>query len=163
MPAVAGVSFATVCAGYKAWERDDLTLVEFAPGTTVAGVLTKSRCPSPEVDWCRSALPGGLARGLVVNAGNSNAFTGAAGTAASRAQVDRAAALLNCPAGQIFAASTGVIGVPLPQAVAIAGVEAAFPDIKFTWAEVSAGDGVVFVLTREDLVRAKANGVGDHR
>ncbi len=43
------------------------------------------------------------------------------------------------------------------------GVEAAFPDIKFTWAEVSAGDGVVFVLTREDLVRAKANGVGDHR
>ena len=127
MPAVAGVSFATVCAGYKAWERDDLTLVEFAPGTTVAGVLTKSRCPSPEVDWCRSALPGGLARGLVVNAGNSNAFTGAAGTAASRAQVDRAAALLNCPAGQIFAASTGVIGVPLPQAVAIAGVEAAFP------------------------------------
>ena len=120
--AVAGVRVGTACAGYKAWTRADCTLVALAPGTTVAGVLTRSRCPSPEVDWCRVALPGGLARGLVVNAGNSNAFTGAAGAAACRAQVEAAALLLGCPAGQVFAASTGVIGVPLPRDKATAGV-----------------------------------------
>ncbi len=123
--AVAGVRIGTACAGYKAWTRADCTLVEFAPGTSVAGVLTRSRCPSPEVDWCRATLPGGVARGLVVNAGNSNAFTGAAGVAASRAQVDAAAALLGGAASEVFAASTGVIGVPLPPDKAVAGVAAA--------------------------------------
>ncbi len=123
--AVEGVRIGTATAGYKPWTRADCTLVAFAPGTTVAGVLTRSRCPSPEVDWCRAALPGGQARGLVVNAGNSNAFTGAAGVAASRAQVDIAAALLGCAPDQVFAASTGVIGVPLPQDKAVAGVAAA--------------------------------------
>lgn len=123
--AVAGVRIGTACAGYKAWTRADTTLVAFDAGTTVAGVTTRSLCPSPEVEWCRANLPGGTARGLVINAGNSNAFTGAAGTAASRAQVEQAAALLGCSAHEVFAASTGVIGVPLPQDKAVAGVAAA--------------------------------------
>ena len=125
LPAIAGVRIATVRAGYKAWARDDLSLVEFAPGTSVAGVLTRSRCPSPEVDWCRTNLGGGVARGLIVNAGNSNAFTGACGAAAALAQATRAAELVGCPVEHVFAASTGVIGVPLPVAVAVAGVDAA--------------------------------------
>jgi len=125
MPPIAGVRIGTATAGYKPWTRSDITFVELAEGTTVAGVLTRSKCPSPEVDWCRANLGGGLARALVVNAGNSNAFTGAAGRAASLGQVERAAALLGCPAGQVFAASTGVIGVPLPIDKARAGVDAA--------------------------------------
>ena len=125
MPRIAGVRIGTACAGYKAWTRADVTVFEFARGTTVAGVLTRSLCPSPEVDWCRAALPQGSARGLVVNAGNSNAFTGAAGAAASQAQVEAIAALLDCPIEQVFAASTGVIGVPLPAAKACAGAAAA--------------------------------------
>ncbi|TRW14815.1 bifunctional glutamate N-acetyltransferase/amino-acid acetyltransferase ArgJ [Glacieibacterium frigidum] len=123
--AVAGVRIGTACAGYKAWTRADTTLVAFDAGTTVAGVTTRSLCPSPEVEWCRANLPGGAARGLVVNSGNSNAFTGAGGAAASRAQVEQAAALLGCGAHEVFAASTGVIGVPLPQDKALAGVAAA--------------------------------------
>ena len=79
MPPVAGVRIGTATAGYKAWTRADTTLVEFAPGTTVAGVTTRSKCPSPEVEWCRAALTGGSARALVVNAGNSNAFHRAVG------------------------------------------------------------------------------------
>ena len=122
---VAGVRIGTACAGFKAWTRTDTTVFEFAVGTTVAGVTTRSKCPSPEVDWCRAASPGGVARGLVVNAGNSNAFTGAVGAAASRAQVERAAMLLGCDVGAVFAASTGVIGVPLPIDKALAGVVAA--------------------------------------
>jgi glutamate N-acetyltransferase/amino-acid N-acetyltransferase len=82
MPPIAGVRIAVTRAGYKAWERTDLTYAAFEPGTAVAGVTTQSKCPSPEVEWCRKALPLGTARALVVNAGNSNAFTGNRGRAA---------------------------------------------------------------------------------
>ena len=122
---IAGVRIGTAAAGYKNWQRADVTLIELSPGTTVAGVLTQSRCPSPEVELCRARLPGGHARGVVINAGNSNAFTGLSGREAAAAQTDAAARLLGCPPGEVFAASTGVIGVPLPQAKAVAGVTAA--------------------------------------
>ncbi len=122
---IAGVRIGTATAGYKPWTRADVTLVAFAPGTAVAGVTTRSRCPSPEVELCRERLPGGRARGLVVNAGNSNAFTGLSGREAAAAQSAAAAALLGCPVAEVFAASTGVIGVPLPQDKAVAGVTAA--------------------------------------
>ena len=123
--AIAGVRLGVATAGYKRWVRADVTLVELAPGTVVAGVLTRSKCPSPEVELCRARLAGGRARGLVVNAGNSNAFTGMTGRAAAQAQTDAAAALLGCDASEVFAASTGVIGVPLPQEKAVAVVTAA--------------------------------------
>ena len=83
-PPIAGVRLGTATAGYKNWTRADVLLAAFAPGTTVAGVLTRSKCPSPEVEWCRAALVGGRARALMVNAGNSNAFTGSAGTAQAK-------------------------------------------------------------------------------
>lgn len=122
---VTGVRIGTATAGYKAWVRADVTLFELAVGTVVAGVLTRSRCPSPEVELCRARLAGGFARAVVVNAGNSNAFTGMAGRQAAEAQTDAVAALLGCDPAQVFAASTGVIGVPLPQDKAVSGVEAA--------------------------------------
>ena len=125
LAAIGGVRIGTATAGYKPWQRADVTLIAFAPGTSVAGVLTQSRCPSPEVELCRARLPGGEARGLVVNAGNSNAFTGLSGREAAAAQSRAAAALLGCSPDAVFAASTGVIGVPLPQAKAIDGVTAA--------------------------------------
>ncbi len=125
LPPIAGVRIGTATAGYKAWTRADVTLVELAPGTAVAGVTTRSRCASPEVELCRARLPGGIARALVVNAGNSNAFTGAAGREATALQTATAARLLGCDPAQVFAASTGVIGVPLPAAKAVAGVTAA--------------------------------------
>lgn len=122
---IAGMRIGTATAGYKAWQRADVTLVELAPGTAVAGVLTRSKCPSPEVELCRARLAGGRARGLVVNAGNSNAFTGLSGREAAAMQTATAAALLGCAADEVFAASTGVIGVPLPKDKAVAGVTAA--------------------------------------
>ena len=142
MAPLRGVRIGTATAGYKAWTRDDATLVELAPGTTVAGVLTRSRCPSPEVDWCRMALAGGTARALMVNAGNSNAFTGSAGRDASRAQVDAVAAAIGCSAGEVFVASTGVIGLPLPvdKAVGVvAAAHAALGSASFADATVAIG------------------------
>ncbi len=142
LPDVAGVRLAVARAGYKAWDRTDLTLVELAPGTSVAGLLTRSKCPSPEVDWCRQALASGQARALVVNAGNSNAFTGGRGTAAVQAVLDSACEAIGCAPNEVFVASTGVIGVPLPVDKARHGLGAAFAKLKAgstaTWEDAAA-------------------------
>ncbi|MBW6527163.1 bifunctional glutamate N-acetyltransferase/amino-acid acetyltransferase ArgJ [Sphingomonas sp. RHCKR7] len=137
MASVAGVTLRVARAHYKAWDRTDLTLAELAPGTTVAGVLTRSKCPSPEVEWCRAALVLGQARALVVNAGNSNAFTGHRGRAAVEAIAAQAATQLGCQPSDIFVASTGVIGVPLPIDRAQAGVAAAFAAPEANWRDAA--------------------------
>jgi glutamate N-acetyltransferase / amino-acid N-acetyltransferase len=133
LPEIAGVTIRTARAGYKAWDRADLTFVEVAESTSVAGVTTQSRCPSPEVEWCRAALVLGRARALVVNAGNSNAFTGDRGRAAVEAIAARVAGHLGCQPSDVFVASTGVIGVPLPIDRAEAGLDAAFAAPPTDW------------------------------
>jgi glutamate N-acetyltransferase/amino-acid N-acetyltransferase len=108
---VAGVRFAGAATGLKkAKGVHDLMLAEFAPDTTAAGVYTRSLCPSAPVEWCRKILPGGKARGLVVNSGNANAFTGNKGDRTVEATAKAAAEILGAKPGDIFIASTGVIG-----------------------------------------------------
>jgi len=114
LPPMAGVRLGAAEAGIRYKGRTDLVMAELAPGTTVAGVFTRNRCPSAPVEWCRSVLKGGVARAVVVNAGNANVFTGRAGTAAVDATAAATAKLLKCPAHQVFLASTGVIGEMLP-------------------------------------------------
>ena len=133
LPPIAGVTLRVARARYKSWDRCDLTYAELAPGSVVAGVLTQSRCPSPEVEWCRRALTLGQARALVVNAGNSNAFTGDRGRAAVEAIAARAAQHLGCQPSDVFVASTGVIGVPLPVDKAEAGLDVAFTATPCGW------------------------------
>lgn len=133
LPEIAGVTRRVARAGYKAWERADMTLITLAADSAVAGVTTQSRCASPEVELCRAHLPQGRARAMIVNAGNSNAFTGDQGRAAAEGLVTRIAAKLDCPPEQIFPASTGVIGVPLPLDKAEAGLAAAFDAAPCGW------------------------------
>jgi glutamate N-acetyltransferase/amino-acid N-acetyltransferase len=114
LPPVPGVRLGGAAAGIRYVGRTDLVMAEFAPGTSVAGVFTRNRCPGAPVDWCRAALPAGRARALVVNAGNANVFTGAAGYEAARATAEAAAGLVGCAPGTVFLASTGVIGEVLP-------------------------------------------------
>ena len=90
----------------------DLMVAAFAPGTTAAGVLTRSKCPSAPVEWCRTILPRGSARALVVNSGNANAFTGLAGDLQVAQTAGEAAHLFGCRAQDVYVASTGVIGEP---------------------------------------------------
>src|ERR1035437_5787162 len=118
LPAIAGVRLATAEAGIRYAGRTDVLLALFDAGTTVAGVFTKSKCPSAPVEWCRAHVKGGkssggLARALVVNSGNANAFTGKSGRAATRLTAEIAAKAAGCARGEIFLASTGVIGEPL--------------------------------------------------
>ena len=114
LPALAGVQLGAVSAGIRYQGRTDLVLITVAPGTTVAGVFTRNKCPGAPVDWCRAALAGGTARAVVVNAGNANVFTGARGRETTQATADATAALLGCAPGEVFLASTGVIGEVLP-------------------------------------------------
>src|ERR1700743_2228824 len=82
MPAVAGVRLAPAAAGIRYADRTDVLLALLDPGTAVAGVFTRSKCPSAPVDWCRAHLKGGKARAVNVNSGNANAFTGGVGAKA---------------------------------------------------------------------------------
>ena len=113
---VAGVSLATAVSNTRYKGRPDLCLMAFSPGTQLAGVFTRSLCPSAPVDWCKAILAGkaAKARAVLVNAGNANAFTGKAGATAVRALAEAAAKALGCRARETLHASTGVIGVPLP-------------------------------------------------
>jgi|TARA_R100001244_G_scaffold20643_9_gene21716 glutamate N-acetyltransferase/amino-acid N-acetyltransferase len=138
LPEIGGVTCRVARARYKDWNRCDLTFVELAAGTAVAGVLTSSKCPSPEVEWCREALRGGTARGLVVNAGNANAFTGARGKEAVQLILSLASERLGCTENEIFVSSTGVIGVPLPTDKAKAGLKTAFEAPACGWEEAAA-------------------------
>ncbi|MBB4424482.1 glutamate N-acetyltransferase/amino-acid N-acetyltransferase [Bradyrhizobium sp. CIR48] len=113
MPTIAGIRLATAEAGIRYKNRTDVLLAVMDKGTAVAGVFTKSKCPSAPVEWCRGKLKGGKARALVVNSGNANAFTGKTGRASTALTAKIAAKAVGCSEGEIFLASTGVIGEPL--------------------------------------------------
>jgi glutamate N-acetyltransferase / amino-acid N-acetyltransferase len=113
MPVIAGVRLATAEAGIRYKNRTDVLLAVMDKGTAVAGVFTKSKCPSAPVEWCRAKLKGGKARALVVNSGNANAFTGKTGRSSTALTAKIAAKAVGCTEGEIFLASTGVIGEPL--------------------------------------------------
>lgn len=119
LPFVRGVRAATGSRGFYAGrgiERDDVFLFEFDPGTTCAGVFTRSTTASADVIWCREALAAGRgqARGLVVNSGNSNAFTGPKGELKNAATLAAMVQVLESDKAQCFLGATGVIGEPLP-------------------------------------------------
>ncbi len=113
MPHIEGVRLATGAAGIRYAGRTDVMLTLLDKGTQVAGVFTKSQCPSAPVDWCRARLPRGKARVLLVNSGNANAFTGRTGRESTKFSASLAAKATGVKDSDIFLASTGVIGEPL--------------------------------------------------
>jgi glutamate N-acetyltransferase/amino-acid N-acetyltransferase len=121
MPPVRGVRMATAAAGIKYKNRTDVLMMVFDRPATVAGVFTRSKCPSAPVDFCRANLPGGIARAVVVNSGNANAFTGRKGRQSTQMTAEAAAKAVGCSESEVFLASTGVIGEPL-DATKFAGV-----------------------------------------
>ncbi|MFO1260146.1 MAG: bifunctional glutamate N-acetyltransferase/amino-acid acetyltransferase ArgJ [Sphingomonadaceae bacterium] len=137
LPTIEGVTLRVARAQYKAWDRCDLTYAELSEGTSVAGVTTKNLCCSSEVELCREGIKGGTARALVVNAGNSNAFTGYRGREAVEQIMGQVAGHLGCAASEVFVSSTGVIGVPLPKDKARAGVDAALSAVSCSWEDAA--------------------------
>lgn len=105
---------ATTNCGIKYKNRDDLLLIAFEDLANVAGIFTSSSMPAAPVSWCKKILPKGVAKALVVNAGNANAFTGKAGEMAVLSTARKVAEALGCKENEVFISSTGVIGEILP-------------------------------------------------
>jgi glutamate N-acetyltransferase/amino-acid N-acetyltransferase len=140
LPPLEGVRLGATAAGIRYQGRTDLVMLELPPKTTAAGVFTSNKCPGAPVDWCRAALKGGRARVVVVNAGNANVFTGAAGRAACAATAEAAAALAGCKPKEVFVASTGVIGEVLPHERLIAALPALQETLRADgWADAARG------------------------
>jgi glutamate N-acetyltransferase/amino-acid N-acetyltransferase len=118
LPVIKGAEFAAIGAGIKYQGRKDVMLVRLAPGTTMAGAFTRSTTRSGCVRDCQTKLatrvPEGAGAAIIVNSGNSNAFTGAVGDKAVAAVTGGVAETLGLPASRVFSSSTGVIGEPLP-------------------------------------------------
>jgi glutamate N-acetyltransferase / amino-acid N-acetyltransferase len=126
LPNIGGMVASATRLGLYSGDRNDLLAVHFPAGATVAGAFTTSATRSADVTWCAEKVKGGVARALVVNAGNSNAFTGPAGVAKNEATVGVASQLAKCAPDQVFLAATGVIGVPLPVTRVSDGLQTAF-------------------------------------
>lgn len=148
MPPIEGVTLRVARARYKEWDRADLTFAELAEGTSVAGVFTQSACASSEVELGREQVKSGAARALVVNAGNSNAFTGYRGREAVQQIMAQVAEGLGCTPGEVFVSSTGVIGVPLPKDKARDGVAAVLGAHPCGWEEAASAIGTTDTFTK---------------
>lgn len=158
MPEIAGVTKRVARARYKEWERCDLTYIELDSGTSVAGVTTRNICCSSEVELCRDNLRGGSARALVVNAGNSNAFTGYRGREAVEAITRQVATHIGCTENEIFVSSTGVIGVPLPKDKAEVGLRSAFEAPICSWKDVADTIGTTDTFAKGAKASAMVDG-----
>ena len=115
LPLVRGASFAAAEAGVKYQNRKDVMLIKLDPGTAMAGTFTRSTTRSACVRDCQQkiALPSKDGAAIIVNSGNSNAFTGKKGEASVKAITEGVAKALGIPASRVFSSSTGVIGEPL--------------------------------------------------
>ncbi len=126
LPVIEGVRFAATQAGVRYANRTDVMLVELAPGTAVAGAFTRSATRAAPVLDCEAKIGKASTEGaaIIVNSGNANAFTGAAGVAAVAEVTGAVAEALGVPADRVFSSSTGVIGEPLPADRIVAAIGA---------------------------------------
>lgn len=142
LPVIAGAEFAAIGAGIKYQNRKDVMLVRLAPGTAIAGAFTRSSTRSGCVRDCQAKLaakvPAGAGAAIVVNSGNSNAFTGKVGDAAVAAVTGGVATELGLLASRVFSSSTGVIGEPLPHEKITAVIPALASDLTETGIQMAA-------------------------
>jgi glutamate N-acetyltransferase/amino-acid N-acetyltransferase len=154
MPPIEGVTLRVARAQYKKWDRCDLTYAELAEGTALAGVFTRNVCCSSEVEMGREQVKRGKARALVVNAGNSNAFTGHRGREAVEQIMAQVAGHLGCASEDVLVSSTGVIGVPLPKDKAQAGVAAVLTADACSWEDAANTIGTTDTFAKGATVSA---------
>lgn len=125
LPVIKGLRLCAGAAGVKYQGRNDVMLAVMDPGTTVAGTFTRSKTRSAPVRDCQAKLGGDSSAGaaILVNSGNSNAFTGHYGQTSVAEICAAVADITGLPEARIFTASTGVIGEPLPHDRIIAQIK----------------------------------------
>ena len=160
LPSIAGVSLGVAACGVRYKDRTDLLVVELAPGSSIGGVFTKSTAISPPAKWCRAHIRKGKARAFIDNSGNANAFTGKAGDASVKRTVEAAAKLLACKPSEIFVASTGIIGVPLPDEKITAALPGVLRDgMTATWEDAARAIMTTDTFPKGSLRTAEIAGV----
>ena len=163
LPVIGGVAFSAVAAGVRYAGRTDVMLARLAPGTSVAGAFTRSSTRAACIRDCQAKLalkvPSGAGAAIIVNSGNSNAFTGAAGQTAVDAITDTVATTLKLPASRVFSSSTGVIGEPLPYD----RITATIADLAATLSPDAIADAARAIMTTDTFPKgatATVDGVG---
>ncbi len=148
---IKGVRISTANCGIKYKNRDDLLLITFDNPANVAGVFTSSSMPAAPVSWCKRIIDKGVARALVVNAGNANAFTGRDGEEVVTKTAAKIAKETNCKAEEVFISSTGVIG----ELLKVELIEAAIPNmLKAPYASwEDASQAIMTTDTKPKLIR----------
>lgn len=147
---VPGVRLGVTAAAIRKADRRDLTVIELAPGSRVAGVFTQNRFCAAPVTVCREHLSGGNIRALVINTGNANAGTGEQGLNDARATCRALAESLGIDACQVLPFSTGVILEPLPMKRLLAGLPRAVADLRTdSWF-----DAAHAIMTTDTLAKA---------
>ncbi|HUK09788.1 MAG TPA: bifunctional glutamate N-acetyltransferase/amino-acid acetyltransferase ArgJ [Stellaceae bacterium] len=160
MPPIAGVRLASAACGIRYQGRQDLMVALLDPGTTVAGVFTRSLTAGAPVDWCRKSLAHKSARALVVNSGNSNVFTGRAGREVVAATAKAAARIAGCKPHEVFISSTGVIGEPPAAAKILEGLPGAFAAARDSgWSDAARAIMTTDTFPKGSTRRAKIDGV----
>ena len=156
LPPVNGVRFSACEAGIRYAGRKDLMLAEIASGSSIAGVFTRSQTRSAPVLWCEDCLkrqndaPGGFA--ILVNSGNSNAFTGGRGFEGVERCTKATADSLNIPHEHVYMSSTGVIGEPLPTDKVLAKIE----DLKSALSPLNGRDAADAIMTTDTFAKGVA-------
>ena len=158
LPVIRGARFAAGQAGIKYQNRTDVMLAHLAPGTVMAGTFTRSLTRSASVLDAQSKIgaeTAGQGAAILVNSGNANAFTGAAGVASVSAICDAVSDALDLPAGRVFTSSTGVIGQELPHDRIIA----ALPMLVDTLSEAALPDAARAIMTTDTFPKGSAANV----
>jgi glutamate N-acetyltransferase/amino-acid N-acetyltransferase len=155
LPVISGVRLAAAGCGIRYQGRNDVMVALIEPGATVAGVFTRSLMPGAPVDWCRQCLPRGKARAIVVNSGNANVFTGRAGREAVQQTAATMAKIAGCHPRDVYIASTGVIGQPMPIEKLVAGLSPAASGAAAT-AWLAAAQAIMTTDTFPKLATASA-------
>ena len=162
LPPLPGLKLATAHCGIRYQGRSDLMVALLEPGTTVAGVFTRSLTAGAPVDWCRQCLPRGKARAIVVNSGNSNVFTGRAGRKVVEDTAKAMADIAGCHPREVYIASTGVIGEPPPGEKILAALAPSAKAAAMTsaaWAEAARAITTTDTFPKGATGRAEIDGV----
>ncbi|MDO8950744.1 MAG: bifunctional glutamate N-acetyltransferase/amino-acid acetyltransferase ArgJ [Actinomycetota bacterium] len=147
--APAGFMAAGVSAGIKKSGRRDVALIVSGDACASAAVFTTSSMAAPPVVVSREHISDGRLRAIVVNAGNANACTGERGMADARAMAVVTAGLIGCEATDVLVASTGVIGLPMPMSLVLAGIEKAAAELDYLAGE----DAAAAIMTTDTFMK----------
>src|SRR5262245_30227994 len=113
---VKGFKMSAVAAGIKKAGALDLALLYSETQATAAAVFTQNTFIAAPLVVSKKHLleTGHRVRAIIVNSGNANAATGAAGILGATETAESLASHIGCNTNEVIVSSTGVIGRPLP-------------------------------------------------